>query len=434
MVLEARFYKYSGWSPVGALTYLRHSVHQRPYATPTSETEMIIDLGYIPGTPLEFFVAEPGAIEFAPVVGALWSAAYEAAQGNPKTAAFMLFLAGVDVVTFGSAAPERAVAAKTARAMAKQAVLRTTEKAGGKVVFKMGGEIFELDAKLARELCEQGCFAPGTLVATETGQRPIESIGENEKVWAFDFDKGTWGLQRVIKPLELEYTGVFVEVRTEGDTVTCTGTHAWWVTKGQSLHERPVPRDVPENEAIWREGINGGRWVAAQDLCVGDVLRLKNGETCEVTALRTYADSQRVYNLWVERVHTYAVGASGMLVHNNAEECVKALEAAAGASSKLLKISERNLQKVFGKHGSDFGLVGNWNPGRAAEVSRAINSHINNPGVQVINGKYRGQDVIHYLDPSTGLNVISDLNGNFIGGWKLGAEQLQSVLNTGRLF
>ena len=40
----------------------------------------------------------------------------------------------------------------------------------------------------------------------------------------------------------------------------------------------------------------------------------------------------------------------------------------------------------------------------------------------------------HFLDPKTGVNVIADPAGNYVSGWKLGAEQLESVLTTGRLF
>ncbi len=32
------------------------------------------------------------------------------------------------------------------------------------------------------------------------------------------------------------------------------------------------------------------------------------------------------------------------------------------------------------------------------------------------------------------LNVIADPAGNYMSGWRLGAEQLESVLTTGRLF
>ena len=105
-----------------------------------------------------------------------------------------------------------------------------------------------------------------------------------------------------------------------------------------------------------------------------------------------------------------------------------------GAYSRIVGFSERNLQKGFTKHGADFGLSGNWNPSRAADFSRAVNQHINSPGVRSIAGTYRGSPVTHYLDPGTGLNVIVDPASNYISGWTLGAEQLESVLATGSLF
>jgi RHS repeat-associated protein len=101
---------------------------------------------------------------------------------------------------------------------------------------------------------------------------------------------------------------------------------------------------------------------------------------------------------------------------------------------KKVDISPRNLQKIFDKHGSDFGLTGNWNPSRAADVANAINTHVNNPETQVISGSYRGTTGVNYVNPNTGLNVFTDNSGNVIGAWKLGANQLQSVLTTGRLF
>ena len=81
-----------------------------------------------------------------------------------------------------------------------------------------------------------------------------------------------------------------------------------------------------------------------------------------------------------------------------------------GGASKVLQIGDRDLQKVFGKHGKDFGLSGNWNPERATDASRAINAHINDSATKILKGTYRGQNVFHYLNLRTGLNVIADLN------------------------
>ncbi len=107
---------------------------------------------------------------------------------------------------------------------------------------------------------------------------------------------------------------------------------------------------------------------------------------------------------------------------------------AAGAFSRILTATPRQLQKGFAKHGADFGLAGDWNPGRAADFSRAVNRHINDPGVQAVSGTYRGQAVTHYVNPRTGLNVVAGPSGNYISGWQLSSEQLRSVLSSGRLF
>lgn len=105
-----------------------------------------------------------------------------------------------------------------------------------------------------------------------------------------------------------------------------------------------------------------------------------------------------------------------------------------GPSSSVLLMEMRRLQKMANKHAEDFDVLGNWSRNKATELSRAINQHVNDAATQMINGRYRGDDVVHFLNPTTGLNVVSDLAGYLQTGWKLSAEQLQGVLTTGRLF
>ena len=105
-----------------------------------------------------------------------------------------------------------------------------------------------------------------------------------------------------------------------------------------------------------------------------------------------------------------------------------------GGEVKAVKCEVRNLQKIFSKHGVDFGLTGNWNPSRAADVLKALVSHVNDSEVKQISGSYRGIPGINNVNPTTGLNVFTDASGNVIAAWKLGSEQLNSVLKTGRLF
>lgn len=99
--------------------------------------------------------------------------------------------------------------------------------------------------------------------------------------------------------------------------------------------------------------------------------------------------------------------------------------------SQILIRSPKQLQAKF-KHAADFGVTGNYNKTNAARFSAALNEHINAPGTQVITGTYHGDAVTHYLDPTTGLNVIAR-NGTFVSGWKLSPAQLSNVLQHGGL-
>ncbi|MDR2010639.1 MAG: FG-GAP-like repeat-containing protein [Bacteroidales bacterium] len=119
------------------------------------------------------------------------------------------------------------------------------------------------------------------------------------------------------------------------------------------------------------------------------------------------------------------VGTSGLY------NAGKGLASAKGSSNVLLN-TPKQLQAKF-KHAGDFGVLGNYSKVNATKFSSAINKHINSTGVQTINGTYRGQSVIHYLNPNTGLNVISSPSGQFISGWKLNPTQLQNILKHGGL-
>ena len=103
----------------------------------------------------------------------------------------------------------------------------------------------------------------------------------------------------------------------------------------------------------------------------------------------------------------------------------------ANNTSRVLLNSAEQLRAKF-KHAIDFGVKGNYCKATAAEFSAALNQHIN--AARVIQGTYKGQAVIHYLNPVSGVNVITKTTGEFISGWKLGAGQLQGVLKNGTLW
>ncbi len=57
-----------------------------------------------------------------------------------------------------------------------------------------------------------------------------------------------------------------------------------------------------------------GRWVEAQDLKEGDVLKDQSGEGLIITSLSSRQEKTDVYNLNVEGYHNYAVNQKGILV------------------------------------------------------------------------------------------------------------------------
>jgi hypothetical protein len=98
-----------------------------------------------------------------------------------------------------------------------------------------------------------------------------------------------------------------------------------------------------------------------------------------------------------------------------------------------ISIDPQQLQSKFGKHASAFGIIGSWNQETARQFQQALIAHVQSADVKRIVGTYHRAPVIHYVNPETGLNVMTDMAGNFISGWKLNPAQLLNVLNLGSL-
>ena len=97
-----------------------------------------------------------------------------------------------------------------------------------------------------------------------------------------------------------------------------------------------------------------------------------------------------------------------------------------------LKVEQRSLQHMFSRHSKDFGFTSNWSKTAAAEFEEVLRMHME--GVTPIQGTYRGTlHVLHYFDSNTRLNVMTDMSGNLVGGWKLGEEQIKYLLSTGAI-
>ncbi|WP_123414700.1 hemagglutinin repeat-containing protein [Pseudomonas brassicacearum] len=149
---------------------------------------------------------------------------------------------------------------------------------------------------------------------------------------------------------------------------------------------------------------------------------------------------QGVLNAWGLGSSIFSGGAVGVSKNLNPTSALTDAEAGMPYVHPIVKTLD-NTNIAFGKgqlqhaykHAADFGLLGNANKETLSEFEGVIQNHIAAPGTKLIQGEYRGKPVTHFVDPSTGLNVIRDSSGNFLSGWKLSSKQLQYVLKSGKL-
>ena len=112
---------------------------------------------------------------------------------------------------------------------------------------------------------------------------------------------------------------------------------------------------------------------------------------------------------------------------------VEAVTTITQAADRTIEFSAKQLQKKY-KHAGAFGITEDYNPANAARFQTAIEQHVSNPATKVIEGTYRKTiKVTHFVDSSTGIDVLRDESGQFHSAWKLNAEQLRNVLTRGSL-
>jgi RHS repeat-associated protein len=138
------------------------------------------------------------------------------------------------------------------------------------------------------------CFAAGTLIATEAGERPIEDIAIGDRVLSRDPDTGETSMREVVWLKPPLVTGIVrVTVRDEDG------------------HEEDI-RTTTEH-VFWTE--NHG-WIRVAELTPGDGLVSASGHHLSVGAVQQTVDQERVYNFAVDGTHTYFVAHAQVWVHN----------------------------------------------------------------------------------------------------------------------
>ena len=141
---------------------------------------------------------------------------------------------------------------------------------------------------------EHECFAAGTPVWTPDGPRPIETFQTGDEVLTYDVEAG-----RVVTGIVLEPTRRFARehfrLRIPGETLVTTGGHPIWE--------------------------NGYGWRRVRHARPGVQLATMSGDVSLTGASIIAGDeasaSAPVYNLVVDRRHSYFVGDHRILVHDD---------------------------------------------------------------------------------------------------------------------
>ncbi len=138
-------------------------------------------------------------------------------------------------------------------------------------------------------------FTGTTLVLMADGTRkPIKDVKLGDWLMATDPVTGETGPRKVIDLIRHGGLHTMVAVRlSDGTTIDATDRHPFWVE-------------------------NRGSWVDAIDLQPGDVVVTADGDRLTVESLGISEQDLTAYNLTVDGLHTYFVGAEDVLVHNAA--------------------------------------------------------------------------------------------------------------------
>ncbi|MDQ1212154.1 colicin D domain-containing protein [Pantoea anthophila] len=179
-----------------------------------------------------------------------------------------------------------------------------------------------------------------------------------------------------------------------------------------------------------------GRLLAAGGIYNGNIDGFRK------TAEQLGGDAQAGFNQVMDNQALLITGASvgagfamGKMGTVNEIEKLSALSKVSNcAPSEWISFENRQLQKKF-KHAVDFNVSGNPNGEGLKAYEKAIKAHIDDPLTQQIAGKYRwNQDVNHYFNPETKIDVMTRPDGNFISGWKLSETQISDLKGEGNVY
>lgn len=137
------------------------------------------------------------------------------------------------------------------------------------------------------------CFIAGTLISSETGLIPIESIKLGDTVYAYNEVTEEIEIQKVVRTF-IHCENLLLVIKFHDSEIITTKEYPFWT--------------------------NEKGWILASEIEVGDSVRTRNGKniSVELIEIKILEKPVYVYNIEVENAHTYFVGDNEILVHNKA--------------------------------------------------------------------------------------------------------------------
>ncbi|MCC9658001.1 polymorphic toxin-type HINT domain-containing protein [Rhodopirellula halodulae] len=131
------------------------------------------------------------------------------------------------------------------------------------------------------------CLVAGTLVWTDRGMKPVESLELGDQVLSCNVDSGKLSYQSVLRRTEREPEPL-TKIQLSEESIIASDGHPFWVV--------------------------GRGWTPTEHLVPGDSLHTASGMAVIETI--TPASTDKTYNLMIESNHSYFVGKSRVLSHD----------------------------------------------------------------------------------------------------------------------
>lgn len=154
--------------------------------------------------------------------------------------------------------------------------------------------VFSTASRPSRPRETKDCLAAGTLIQTNRGPMAIESLRIGDSVWAKNLETGEVRLQPVLRTTVREPSHLvritLTDDRNRETVVRASGGHPFFVS--------------------------GKGWVRARELTAGTALHGLEG-VCWVKSSEVEEEMSETYNLVVHEFHSYFVGPTATLSHDN---------------------------------------------------------------------------------------------------------------------